>query len=203
MIGTTRDAESRLGGGSRSIGPAGAVARLLVGTLMVGSAVVGQMATGWRPGSWALGLVGFPLGVLFWQWWRARGSPARLDGTGPVAYVTNIAVDAALYLTPWYAPALSVTSYAALLFYGSSMFLAAARGYAGCEVLALSNLVLGRDDQVGYVLFSPLDAAERARRRLRRPDAGVPPPPGRVIAARPASHQPGRRSMTRWAATRK
>jgi hypothetical protein len=29
------------------------------------------------------------------------------------------------------------------------MLLAAARGYAGCEVLAVSNWLLHRDDQVG------------------------------------------------------
>jgi len=40
----------------------------------------------------------------------------------------NLAVVLALYLTFWYAPALSVTSDAALIFYGVSMLLAAARG---------------------------------------------------------------------------
>jgi hypothetical protein len=67
----------------------------------------------------------------------------------------------ALYLTPWYAPALRFTSDAALLFYGSSMLLAALRGYAGCEVLAISNWLLRRDDQVGCVVFSPIDQLER------------------------------------------
>jgi hypothetical protein len=31
-------------------------------------------------------------------------------------------------------------------------------------VTAIANAVLGRDDQVGCVLFGPLDAAEAARR---------------------------------------
>ena len=31
---------------------------------------------------------------------------------------------------------------------------------AGCEVLAISNWLLRRDDQVGCVVFSPIDAAE-------------------------------------------
>jgi len=48
-----------------------------------------------------------------------------------------------------------------LISYGSSMLLAATHGYAGCEVLAISNWILGRDDQVGCLLFSPLDAIER------------------------------------------
>ena len=60
---------------------------------------------------------------------------------------------------------ISVTSDAALLFYGASMLLAALRGYAGCEVLAVSNWLLGRDDQVGCLLFWPIDHAERRRAR--------------------------------------
>jgi len=67
----------------------------------------------------------------------------------------------ALYLTPFYAPAFAVTSAAALIFYGSSMLLAALRGYAGCEVTAVSNWALRRDDQVGCVLFGPVDNLER------------------------------------------
>jgi hypothetical protein len=34
----------------------------------------------------------------------------------------------------------------------------------GCEVAAIANAVLARDDQIGCVLFGPLDAAEAARR---------------------------------------
>ena len=45
-------------------------------------------------------------------------------------------------------------------FYGASMLLAAVRGYAGFEVLAVSNWRLGRDDQVGCVVFLPVDAVE-------------------------------------------
>jgi hypothetical protein len=60
---------------------------------------------------------------------------------------------------------LSFTSDATLIFYGASMLLAAARGYGGCEVLAVSNWVLRRDDQVGCLVFSPLDYMGRQRRR--------------------------------------
>ena len=58
-----------------------------------------------------------------------------------------------------------MTSDAALIFYGASMLLAAARGYAGCEVLAVSNWLLRRDDQVGCVVFWPVDHLERGPRR--------------------------------------
>lgn len=43
---------------------------------------------------------------------------------------------------------------------GASMLVAAARGYGGCEVLAAPNLLTGRHDQVGCVLFTPIDRAE-------------------------------------------
>jgi hypothetical protein len=48
------------------------------------------------------------------------------------------------------------------------MLLAAARGYAGCEVLAVPNWLLRRDDQVGCVVFAPVDALERRRAAARR-----------------------------------
>jgi hypothetical protein len=67
----------------------------------------------------------------------------------------------ALVLTPAYAPPLSFTSDAALVFYGASMLLAAMRGYGGCEVLAVSNWLLHRDDQVGCMVLSPIDHLER------------------------------------------
>ena len=44
------------------------------------------------------------------------------------------------YLTWWYALALSVAYDMVLLFGGLSMVLAALRGYAGCEMLVLSEL---------------------------------------------------------------
>jgi len=155
-----RHIEERTGDSRRSIGAWGTASRVVVGALLVASVAEGHLSAGFDPWAWALGLVGFPLVVLGWQRWRASRHPRRLQATGPLAYLINIAVFAALYLTPWYAPALSVTSDAALLFYGTSMLVAAVRGYAGCEVLAVSNWVLRRDDQIGCMLFWPVDAAE-------------------------------------------
>jgi hypothetical protein len=48
---------------------------------------------------------------------------------------------------------------------GASMLLAAARGYAGCEVLAISNLITRRRDQIGCILYTPIDTAEARRRK--------------------------------------
>ena len=52
-------------------------------------------------------------------------------------------------------------SNAVLIFYGLSMLVAALRGYGGCEALAFSNWLLKRDDQLGCLVFSPIDNAER------------------------------------------
>jgi uncharacterized spore protein YtfJ len=43
------------------------------------------------------------------------------------------------------------------------MLLAALRGYAGCDVLAMSNWLLHRDDQIGCLVFWPIDHAEHRR----------------------------------------
>jgi hypothetical protein len=155
--------------GRRSVGPIGTLARVAVGLVLVGSVVQGHIAGTFHPRPWLLGLIGFPALVLVWQRWRADRHPSRLDATGPVAHVLNIAVFLALYLTPSYAPALEITSDAALLFYGASMLLAAARGYAGCELLAVSNWLLRRDDQIGCMVFGPLDTGERMAHRMVAP----------------------------------
>lgn len=159
---TTTEIRSRVTAGrGPGIGVVGTAARLVGGLAMLGSVIQGQLSAGFVPSSLALGLVGFPTVLLAWQWLRARRNPSRLQATGPVGYGVNIAIFLALYLTPWYAPALSFTSDATLIFYGTSMLLAAIRGYAGCEVLALSNWLLRRDDQVGCVVFGPVDHLEK------------------------------------------
>jgi hypothetical protein len=147
----------------RQIGLAGTTARVVVGVALLVSVVEGQVSAGFHPWSWVYGFVAFPAVVWGWQWRRARRGADRLRAAGPVAHLLNVAVFLALYLTPWYAPSLSVTSDAALLFYGASMLVAAVRGYAGCEVLAVSNWLLRRDDQIGCVVFGPVDHVEANR----------------------------------------
>jgi hypothetical protein len=144
----------------RQIGPVGTTARIIVGTLLLGSVAQGHLARGFHPSAWALGLLGFPAVLVELQWLRARRTPTRLEATGPVAHALNLAVFLVLYL-------LESTSDAALLFYGASMWLAALRGYAGCEVLAVSNWLLHRDDQIGCAVFWPIDQLEH-QRTMRR-----------------------------------
>lgn len=159
MSGTTHDEtpESR----TRHIGPLGTAARTAVGLAMLGSVVQGHVSGPFRPLAWVLGLLAFPLATLAWHRWRIRRAPGRPPAGGVIGLLGGPAVFLALYLTWWYAPALDVTSDAVLLFYGGSMLLAAARGSPGCEVLAFSNWVLGRDDAPGCFVFEPLDRRPR------------------------------------------
>jgi hypothetical protein len=112
-----------------------------------------------------LGLVAFPAALLLFQAVRLRFTNETLNATGGLGFCLNTAVGAALFIIPF-------TREAALLFFGASLLLAAARGYAGCEVLAITNWLLRRDDQVGCVVFSPLDEVEaRVTRRTTGPAA--------------------------------
>jgi Na+/proline symporter len=140
----------------RQIGPLGTTARIVVGALLLGSVIQGHLARGFHLSAWILGLMGFPAVLVGLQWLRARRTPTRLEATGPVGHAVNLAVFLALYLP-------EPTSDATLIFYGASMWLSALRGYAGCEVLAVSNWLLGRDDQVGCALFWPIDRLEHHR----------------------------------------
>jgi hypothetical protein len=149
---------------TRTIGVLGTVVRIGVGVVLAGSVLYGHAARGWHPAAWLLGLLVFPAVVLAAQWWSTRTRPAPLRVTGPVGHLLTPFVFLGLYLTWWYAPAVDELSDAALLFYGASMLVAAARGYAGCEVLAVSNWLLGRHDQIGCAVFWPVDTIEsRAR----------------------------------------
>ncbi|SRR6266851_1164018 len=160
--GSEQNREKRNG---KDIGPIGTTARTVVGLWFVGSVIHGQLSVHLAPAAWALGLVGFPALTLAWHWWRIRRSPAPFHDTSPLSFALSVALPVALYLTWWYAPALSVKSWAVLLFVGLSMVLAALRGYAGCEMLALSNWLLGRSDQIACAVFTPIDSPSAARPR--------------------------------------
>ena len=147
----------------REIGPIGTAARLLVGLLLVGLIVYGQLATSGHltPVTWVLGLFGFPALVLVWHAWRIRRNPAPFSDASPLSFVLSLVLPLAFYLVGWYVPVLGFTSDATLIFVGGSLLLAALRGSAGCEFLALSNWLLRRHDQLACAVFTPIDSLER------------------------------------------
>jgi hypothetical protein len=160
----------------RQIGAIGTVVRVVLGSVLVlfgvldGQVIVinGQLRSHFQLLPFLLGVIVFPAVLLGLQWLRIRFAPAPLQATGPVATLLNILIFLALVSTPLYLPQLSFLGFAAFVFYGASMLVAALRGYAGCEVLAASNWILGRDDQVGCLVLSPIDGAERQLRDGRQ-----------------------------------
>ncbi len=137
----------------RAMGPIGTAARIglalfvAFGTYQVWSAGELQWHTP------ILGLVVFPaitmLVAMTWQ--RARHTP--IPGNGPWGVVINHAIIFGLVAVPY-------TSLAAGLFYGASALLAVVRDYKGCEVVAISNTLLRRHDEVACFLFTPADALD-------------------------------------------
>lgn len=149
---------------ARGIGRLGATARVLVGAVLIG---VGLISGGRWIGWWqlALGLVGMPAVIVAAQRARIAFTERPLAETSHVATCVNCAAIVGLVT-------ISATRDATLVFLGTSMLLAASRGYAGCETLAISNWLLRCDDQVGCLLFSPVDRVE-----------------GRVTASQPQTDQ--------------
>ena len=139
---------------TRAIGAAGTIGRLALGSAMLYVAFSdgGRLEWGLQWHQALLGLGVFPAVLLLGQALRLRYfSSATLSATGPAGFCLNFAVGFVLFV---------IVRDAFLLFYGASLLFAGVRGYAGCEVLAISNWLLRRDDQVGCVVFSPLDAVE-------------------------------------------
>jgi hypothetical protein len=144
---------------ARAIGPIGTASRVLVGLLALYLALIDgpPFADGFEWSlTWydaALGLLVLPgAAIVFGLLARRHGSaPVRL--TGPVPMALNCLLIVALVVNPY-------TAGGALLFYGATMLIAAARGQAGCEATLVSNLLLRRDDQVGCPTFTPIDTVE-------------------------------------------
>jgi hypothetical protein len=142
----------------RGIGPFGTAARALAGSALIGSVLWGHLRGGVDVWAWVIGLAALPALTIVLVRWAARRHPGPLMWlAGPVGSLATCAVFIAMYATTWYAPSISVLSDSALLFFGTTMLVAAVRGDAGCEVLAISNWVLRRSDHVGCVVFDCID----------------------------------------------
>jgi hypothetical protein len=137
-------------GTKRGIGSIGTAVRALLGIGTFTSAVFPDRPEWWQV---RLGLAGMPAAFVAWQFLRARRDPWPARGTA-ARVVASIALGTVLL---GFAP----TRPAALLLGGVSLLVATICGYAGCEISAVGNWLLPRDDQVGCVVLSPVAAAER------------------------------------------
>jgi hypothetical protein len=138
---------------TRRIGPIGTTTRLLAAAGLLYLALFDGTRWGLEWYDAAVGLGVLPAAMI------AFGLAARRYASGPVRFTgspgttINCLVIVALAVNPY-------TAGGAALFYGATLLVAAWRGQPGCEATVVSNAVLGRDDQIGCPVFSPIDEAE-------------------------------------------
>jgi hypothetical protein len=138
---------------TRRIGPIGTTARLVVAAGLLYLALFDGARWGLEWYDAAVGLAVLPAAML------AIGLGARRYASGPVRFTgsagttANCLIIVALAVNPY-------TAGGAALFYGVTLIVAALRAQPGCEATVLSNWILGREDQLGCPVFSPIDQAE-------------------------------------------
>lgn len=158
----------------RRIGPVGTIVRIALGFTLIYMAMIddGRFFE-WNTyvGDALLGLLGFPfvMVVVALVAGRRLERPVRL--VGPGGLMLNAALIFFLLVS-------HQTHDAALFFYGVSFPIAAWRGASGCEMTVISNMLLGRNDEIGCPVMAPVDAAEaalgRSGQEWQRADAHAP-----------------------------
>ena len=141
---------------SRRIGPIGTASRLVAAGALLYLALFDGLDWGLEWYDVVVGLVLLPALALGLGLAARRLSKGPVDLTGPGWTLANCAAIVVLLVNPY-------TAGGAALFYGVTLIAAAWRAQPGCEASVLSNVILGRDDQLGCPVFSPIDHAERAR----------------------------------------
>jgi hypothetical protein len=158
----------------REIGPIGAVSRIAGGLIAIALPIGIGGFTWWDA---AAALVALPLAatgaaalIIATYQRRAPGALGRRRAicSGPACWLIAIMIGTAAgidALTP------ASGEVALLIWLGVSMLIAAARGYGGCEVLGVPNMITGRRFQIGCILYTPIDRMEASRRAdgVRRP----------------------------------
>ena len=149
----------------RQIGPVGTGSRLLGGAAAIAVPVVLD-GFGWWDAAAAfvlLPLVASLAALAISAVSRRAGASGLACGgicsrAGCLLVAVMLGADAAL------AALTSTNGTVALwVWLGGSMLLAAVAGYGGCEVLALPNLLTGRRDEIGCLLYTPIDRWEASR----------------------------------------
>jgi hypothetical protein len=162
MQATTTALRSAFNLGTREIGPIGTVLRLIAAAAAIGLPVLLADFSRW---DLLVGLValpalatgGFAAVRLAYERYVPGGLASQVGVCcGASTWLLGIVVAASITL----AALTPVTFTAFWLWLGASLALAAARGYGGCEILAFPNILTGRRDQVGCILFTRLDRAE-------------------------------------------
>lgn len=154
----------------RDIGPIGTSSRIVAGAAALAVPIALEGAAWW---DMAAALLAFPLlsSAVAWLMTRVDGRSSEAGETcdGSLCSARGCALFAVMIGATVPLGILSPV-HGDVAFWGwlgASMLLAAARGYGGCEALAFYNLLTGRRDQIGCLLFTPIDAAEARHDRAR------------------------------------
>jgi len=163
----TRPTEAKTG---RQIGSWGTTSRLLLGGIFI-YAAFNMMRLNLASGEWTrlsngwddaiIGLVAFPAAVFLVLVLRGPNAPP-VRFYGARGYGLNFLI---------WAVAWALAPIPTALFGGMTQLLAAARGYAGCELFAVSNWLGRRDDQIACPVHSSIDAWEARAKSHRAPEA--------------------------------
>jgi Family of unknown function (DUF6410) len=156
---------------TRQIGPLGTLARAGGGVVAI---VVPVLLDGFSLIEAGVALIALPLiasvtapviELSFRRWAPAalRSRHAICSGSGCALIAVLVIANAAIV-----APTSANGNVTVWVWLGASMLVAAARGYGGCEVLAIPNLLTGRRDQIGCLLYTPIDRAEARQQRRAR-----------------------------------
>jgi hypothetical protein len=154
---------------TRRIGPIGTTTRLLAAAGLIYLALFDGADWGLEWYDVAVGLGVLPAAAMVFGLAARRYANGPVRFTGSAGTTANCLVIIALAVNPY-------TAGGAALFYGATLLLAAWRAQPGCEATVVSNSILGRDDQLGCPIFSPIDQAEArlgARSRSRRSGAAA------------------------------
>jgi hypothetical protein len=154
---------------TRRIGPIGTTTRLLGAAGLLYLAFFDGASWGLEWYDLAFGLGVLPAAMIAFGLGAGRYASGPVRFTGSAGTTANCLLLIALAVNPY-------TAGGAALFYGTTLLVAAWRAQPGCEGTVLSNWILGRDDQVGCPVFSPIDEAE-ARLNARRSDGRRQPRP--------------------------
>lgn len=150
---------------TRQIGPIGTASRAIAGLGLLYLAIVFWKVD--QQGA-IVGLLVLPAASLAVGLILRRYASGPVHFTGLAGLALNFGVIVALVANPY-------TADGAALFYGITMLIAAWRGQPGCEGTVISNLILGRDDQIGCPVFEPVDEVEKRistrRNRKEAPEA--------------------------------
>src|SRR5215218_3730964 len=154
---------------TRRIGPIGTTTRLVAAAGLLYLALFDGTSWGLEWYDVATGLAILPAAVLVFGVVARRYASGSVRFTGSAGTTANCLLLVALAVNPY-------TAGGAALFYGATLLVAAWRGQPGCEATVVSNVILGRDDQLGCPVFSPIDEAEarlatRNAGRSKQPEA--------------------------------